>query len=68
LSQPLLPPASRNWTSLAASAAVHLALLALAVGLTRPGPVPVRESRRADPAEQARQEHRGQGEQRVPDR
>jgi outer membrane biosynthesis protein TonB len=55
LSQPLLPPANRSWTSLAASAVVHLALLALAVGLSRPRPEPGRDPRRTDPAEQARQ-------------
>jgi outer membrane biosynthesis protein TonB len=55
LSQPLQPPANRNWTSLAASAALHVALLALAIGLTRPKPEPARDPRHADPAEQARQ-------------
>jgi hypothetical protein len=50
-----LPPANRNWTSLATSAAVHLALLALAIGVTGPKPEPARDSRHPDPTEQARQ-------------
>jgi hypothetical protein len=54
LSQPLPPPANRNWTSLAASAALHLAVLTLAVVLSRPKPER-RDPHRADPAEQARE-------------
>lgn len=55
MSQPLTPPSTRNWPSLAASAAIHAAVLLLAVGLSRSRPEVPGERREPDPAEQARQ-------------
>ena len=52
---PLQPPPKRSWGSLTASAVVHMAVLVLAVLVTRPKEKVADGSRQPDPAEVARQ-------------
>ena len=55
LKPPVSPNRPRAWSPLAVSAGVHLVLLAVAVGLSRPSPASESTERSDRPAEEARQ-------------
>jgi len=55
LLKPVSPNRQRTWSPLAVSAGVHLVLLAVAVGLSRPSPASESTERSDRPAEAARQ-------------
>jgi len=54
LLKPVSPNRQRAWSPLAVSAGVHLVLLAIAVGLSRPSPASEPSERAGRPAEEAR--------------